>query len=365
MSKAFLLLFFTIDILTSSGQTGLSQFSDPTGKYSTSSSGTCIACSFSNPSYISDNNLGNYATINVGASVFGAVRGIRAKLSSLVSGGTKAGFYINVGSVVSFLPSVDVNTYKAGVYQETIVSNGDLISLLGGSAGNVCASTNISKQYDEVEINFNMGALTVGATMQVYYAFGGFSSCPSVTLPVRFIDLAVLRGNDNAATVTFTFEDDGNSQYNLEKSSDGHSFTIIDSKTSGTQAGQKNIQFIDALPGQVAYYRVSVENTHGQRIYSKIVTYHAGVSGEKFDIFPNPVSGNQFIIGFHSIDRKTYTIRIFDNTAHLLYSATIVNSSLQHLVNLNKNIPAGIYNISISETNSAQRPAYKKIIFVK
>src|SRR5262245_31933668 len=129
--------FYTILVLflycsSSFGQTGMSQFSDASGNYQASSSGFCFSCSISDTSQVADMDLSNYSTIMMSAGAI-ATRGIRAKLNALVPGNTMAGFFIDISNTISGLPSVKVSTYKNGVFQETVVNNGDLISLLGGS----------------------------------------------------------------------------------------------------------------------------------------------------------------------------------------------------------------------------------------
>ncbi len=84
MLKKILLSLFLFKVIGLSGQTGISQFVDPAGHYSTNTSGLCIGCSITNASRVADNSLINYATVVMTAGIT-ATYGIRAKLNELVS----------------------------------------------------------------------------------------------------------------------------------------------------------------------------------------------------------------------------------------------------------------------------------------
>lgn len=364
MNKPVSVLSLLILSLHSFGQIVYSIFPDPTGKYSTTASGICFSCSISNASNVADNDFSNSATIIVSAGV-GASRGIRAKLPSVVPGNTKAGFYINVGSAVSSLPSVTLTTYKSGSARETILSSANIVTLLGGSEGFVCASTSSSLDYDEVGISFNGGALTVGLSADVFYAFGGGSTCPVVILPVKWIDISV-RNNNDIPIIIWKAENENDVIYHLQRSYDGISFTTIYIQNSLTGKSRSNFVFQDKeASAKIVYYRVEAVNKNSSvSFFSKTAIYQhkADLLHNGAMLYPNPLQGNSFVIAIPFAGRTSYKLQIIDASGRIADMPSL-NTDGQFLkATLHKKLPAGIYSVRLLDVGNKQSTYGRMII---
>lgn len=175
-------------------------------------SAACVGCSFTNPSYVGDADLTNYATIatTVGASGYGY---IRAKLSRMATAGDYAGFVVENTTLVqvTLVNSLTVITYKGGVVQETMGTSALLdVSLLSTNKYKVRFQS--TKEFDEVEIR--VGAFVgVGASTNVYYGFAEFGkTCTvyntAISFPVGMAYQcpgAFAFGNCATSTVSGTF----------------------------------------------------------------------------------------------------------------------------------------------------------------
>ena len=365
MKKALIIFLLSLCKISASSQIVYSQFSNPAGKATTTSSGLCFSCSISNELNVVDNDISNNATIVMSAGIVGASRGIRAKLPSLVPGNTKAGFYINIGSVVSSLPTVTLTTYKSNAARETIITNGNVVSLLGGGLGYVCATTGSALDYDEVGISFTSGALTVGLSVSVFYAFGGGSTCPVTALPVKKIVLSVSIIS-NTPSITWAAEDDGNIKYELQRKTNEGSFKTIHTETSPDNIGPKEFHFsdIDANAG-LNYYRIlATDDKSLSVLYSRTVSInlHSNLPGT-IKMYPNPVTGNEFNIIFNQISNEQYRLQIIDKTGRFFYNEYFKSSgNNSSTIKLKSHLAAGIYIIRIVNESKKSPTLYEKLI---
>ena len=369
MIKTPCLISFFLFSIPVSAQTALSQFADPTGKYSTTSSGSC-ACSITNTSQVADNDLSNNATIVMAASVFGANRGIRAKLNSLVPGNTKAGFFVRIGSILGLLPTVTLTTYKSGSVRETLITNGNIVSVLGGSLGYICATTGSSSDYDEVGISLNSGVATLGLTADIFYAYGGYSSCPIISLPVKLIHIAVSR-KDKKPMLTWEAEDNGNTTYEIQRSNDGETFTAIGIAISDNTNSTKTFYFTDTyITTKNTYYRIrATDNNLTGSLFSKTVSLpglpdHAN---NFITVFPNPVTGKEFMISIPGIQTNQYDLHLIDKTGKIVYTnvITAVNTDQSIKIILNRELSPGVYIVSVKGMNHPAQPMYSKLIILQ
>ena len=365
MKKLLLILIPLAFTLLSSGQIVFSTFTDPTGKYSTTSSGICLGCSITNTSNVADISYSNYATIVISAGL-AVSRGIRAKLPSVVPGNTRAGFYVDIGGVVSGLPSVSLTTYKSGSARETIITSGNIVSLLGGSLGYVCASTNPLLDYDEVGISFTGGALSVGLSADVYYAFGGGATCPTASLPVKLIDISVQNNND-IPLITWKTIEDNNSVYNLQRSYNGVSFTTIHTESSSTNKSSDTFSFADTNASEdLLYYRVEVFDKNSLvSFFSKTITINRSANRVRkgITVFPNPVNENTFTITLSSDYRAQYKSEIIDGSGRIAAIPILTKQGQVIRATLHKQLPAGIYTVVLFNISNKQT-SYARIIII-
>jgi len=350
LKQIFTAIFFLLSV-QSFAQISTSQFADPTGNYSTSSSGVCLGCSINNTARVADMDVTNFATITISAGLV-ASRGIRAKLNALTPGNTYAGFYVNIGSVVSALPSVFISTYKNGLLRQNLISNGNIATLMGGAIGYVSALTN-SLDYDEVGISLNGGLATVGMTAQIYYAIGGYPSPPQFALPVMFTSFEV-KEKYNLPHLTWTSNDDGSSTYEIERSYDGIHFNSIAHLISNINAGDKTFSYTDkTAENDLVFYRVHAKPESGVGVtYSRTVAITLLNYKNSLRIFPNPLTTGTFSIHTGTFSTEAVILKITDNAGKIIYSERLTgNNKIVH-IRLRKSVPAGLYFITMQSESS-------------
>ena len=356
MCKLYFIALSFFFVMKSAGQTAISKFSNPAGNYSTSTSGLCIGCSITNPSYVADNTLANSANIFMTAGV-AATYGIRAKLNALVPGGTMAGFYLNAGIAVSALPRVTVKTYKGGSLRETIINNGSLLSLLTGGTGFLCGLTNTSLDYDEVGISFTSSLASVLLNADIYYAFGGYSTCPIVSLPVKLEEINYTSVN-SINKISWRVEDDGNASYTIQSSADGINFITIGLVVSDNLAGHKDLSFSDnKIYTTDVYYRLAVSEHNAPAnttFFSKIIHVPArsAMQSAALLVFPNPVQGNTATLTISNAKAKQLAITIYNVQGQKLYEQKVQATNGSSNYNLPvSNLAAGNYKLVVDDGN--------------
>lgn len=151
-------------------------------------SGICVACSGSSTTAVTDGNLANFATFDLGVSAAGGYRiSVRDSLQ-YYPGGNEVGFVIRfrqnglLGLIdASLLNQFTINTYRSGalVQTATFSSGGGLLkanALNASGQGKQILSFVTTQDFDEAELVYT-GAVTAGNAVDVYNAFEGPANC--------------------------------------------------------------------------------------------------------------------------------------------------------------------------------------------
>ncbi|MCW3160208.1 T9SS type A sorting domain-containing protein [Chryseobacterium oryctis] len=137
-------------------------------------SGICLGCynGSMNPVVNADLNdkvsMGNFATLVSG-------NGISVKnTNTTYPAGYITGFNVDLGTSVltaTFLSSLKISTYKAGVLQESTTSSTLLsVPAFGGTKNRIFLHFKTSREFDEVRL-YQINTLSLFGAMNVYYAF--------------------------------------------------------------------------------------------------------------------------------------------------------------------------------------------------
>ncbi|MEZ4684353.1 MAG: cadherin domain-containing protein, partial [Caldilineaceae bacterium] len=203
-------------------------------------SGICIlGCSVSNGANVTDNNVSNFATVQLGIGV--AANGtIAVRNSTTISypAGTFAGFVVQDGAggllSVDLLGGLTVQTYLDGALQES-ASAGSLLNLalFGGTPEKRTIGFNTTLPFDEVRVRASsLAALAVD--LDVYNGLLAPASCLSdTTPPIPSISAPATHDGSTAFNVTVDFGED-------VTGFDGNDLTVangtVNSMTGGPQS---------------------------------------------------------------------------------------------------------------------------------
>ncbi len=351
--KPFLLTFILLAGFTfGQAQILTSTFTDPTGEYSSSSAGLCFGCSLTNTRNIADADMNNSATLTIPVgAIFTAT--LRAKLPAVSPGNSYAGFLISTASILGALPIVTLTTYKAGVLQETVTGSGNLLSIMSSSSGFVCGQSNATKPYDEVGITFTSVLAGLGMVANIYYAYGGVATCPTLStiLPIGFssADLATPQG---VPAIKWTVENENATWYSVERSTDAKNFTETGRVNAAASLDNHNFSYTDYnAPDSMSWYRIGAHSADGKVGYSKVLMFTpASAAQAGVRIFPNPVN-NHFNVQAAGFSGKG-VVEIYSLQGQLVERQIAGTSGNSVSVTLSHSLIPGIYVMQLTDASN-------------
>ena len=213
-----------------------------------------------------------------------------------------------------------------------------------GFAGSVCERPGVSRCAEvaaaadystaQTKITVRMGydykyngtSYNSQPTRQYGSRFGCFTFPQKSTLPVKLLSFNGTYKN-NATLLNWITENQVNfSTYEIERSSNGITFSSIGSKARlGSGADRQQYQYTDNLSsetGNIYYYRLRMIDIDGRFSYSNVIMIRRDenkTSGISF--IPNPVISDQTaMIRFSSATNKTADLKVVDMTGKVLLS---------------------------------------------
>lgn len=185
-------------------------------------------------------------------------------------------------------------------------------------------------------------------------------TCPTTALlPLTLLNFSAQKKINNEAVVKWeTAKESKLSKFEVEKSTNGISFTTVATKTPNNASAKSTYVVIDDLKDETArkiYYRLKITHADGSTTYSKIVVMDTDNITPVVNIYPQPAINGTVDINWN-ID-KAADVELFDNAGRkIIYKRNYLGKKLT-ISNLN----AGIYFIKISDINK-ENTITKKII---
>ena len=171
---------------------------------------------------------------------------------------------------------------------------------------------------------------------------------PFSVLPLSFINVNITRQN-NDNILTWKVANELNiSHYEVEKSFDGISFSIIGSIN---QENKAMYNFVDQNNSkETCYYRIKSKGNNSQNLYSKIVKITYGSLQPAITLSPNPVTGNFIKIKFEKPQAGKFDIVINNSFGQQVYKTFVrhIGGDFDKKFDLAENIPFGIYDLKIT-----------------
>lgn len=174
------------------------------------------------------------------------------------------------------------------------------------------------------------------------------------TLPVTWLQVAAkLVGKD--AQITWKVSDEVNvSNYTVERSSDGLSFSAVAVVSATTTTALENqYQATDKqLQKGVTYYRIKQTDKDGKYSYSKTVLVHVTDAGEVV-VWPNPATSTLNVQNGQVIQR----LQCFNSTGQLVLD--VKPSANQYSIPVQQWAP-GVYYITVTGTSQSSQTRFIK-----
>jgi hypothetical protein len=170
-------------------------------------------------------------------------------------------------------------------------------------------------------------------------------------LPVRF-GLLNLKCDDSKVVITWkTAQEQNSSHFNVERSTDGIRWTVIDNlPAAGNSTSEKKYLITDNAPLQNAYYRIAQYDHNGRVEYTSVFRTSCNVT-DQFSLWPNPTRDKLFINIVTTSESKAL-IKLFDAKGTLMkvQKTTLLpgNNQVSFDIGLLAN---GLYHLSVSWNN--------------
>ena len=172
-----------------------------------------------------------------------------------------------------------------------------------------------------------------------------------IVLPVDFSDVKAWRQGDDIA-VRWTVENQLNVQrYEVEKSTDGISFTRVNSQPATTTSGASTYNWLDTHAVEANnFYRIRNVDINGAAAYSKVVKVTMGKRTGSITVYPNPVTGNVMELQLNNMAAGQYQVRLVNAIGQVLLDNTFQHAggTAAEKIKLSNQVAKGIYTLEIT-----------------
>ncbi len=176
----------------------------------------------------------------------------------------------------------------------------------------------------------------------------------AAVLPVTILSVKAMLQNSEVAVTWVVTNEINISKYEVERSSDGVTFSYIAVKDAAANGVQMQYSITDKHPLKgYNYYRIKYIDENGSIHYSIIVKVdnnailHPGIT-----VYPNPIENNLINVQFTNCEKGTYRARLMNEAGQLLYETSIVNNNTKVVITPTVHLPAGSYLLELSNASS-------------
>lgn len=169
--------------------------------------------------------------------------------------------------------------------------------------------------------------------------------------PVALVHFSAKPGTEGIILSWTTSSENNISNYVVEKSKDGRSFSELGNvKGTGTSSKLNNYKFIDKDPSPgLQYYRLSQKNANGETTVKNPITIRWNHNPD-FNVYPNPSKGELFANVANTLRKKIGLLMITNNKGNVVISKDIVFSEKTKALSLLKpaeHLKPGEYEVNV------------------
>ena len=170
---------------------------------------------------------------------------------------------------------------------------------------------------------------------------------PSSVLALEFTNLKATQQQNGIMLTWSVANENGITQYEVQKSTDGTDFTTIGTVSAD---GAASYNWLDQNPVDGEnYYRIVAVQANGSLSYSNIVNVETAKGAPAITAYPNPVTGGTVSLQLTNMPAGTYDVRLVDNIGQVVMVKSIIHpggSSAQTL-QLGNYLAKGNYNLQV------------------
>jgi hypothetical protein len=232
----------------------------------------------------------------------------------------------------------------------------------GGSTGQLAFYVEIGGNdlTDYASMFYGAGANNGGA-----YENYSFVPLSNLGLPVNWLKFEVAKRDNDAVLNWIVANEDRNKFYEVERSSDGRTYTgigTVQSKADKTTSNDYSYidENVSALKIPIVYYRLKQVDVDGKFTYSKVYSLRYTEKSTLLSLYPNPAR-NQTVLSIDLNAEEKISITIIDATGKLVYSETKIfgRGLTQHRLNIG-NFKMGSYDVKLKSVTTNK--AFKLIV---
>jgi len=160
-------------------------------------------------------------------------------------------------------------------------------------------------------------------------AYYSKSSNATTPLPVKLLDFTGVAQACMASLSWTTADEQGFDHFEVQQSTDGHTFKTIDKISSHKIPTGSSYGGLYEQPAKVAYYRLSMADNNGDYRLSNTISVRTNcdpevASGTAFHIYPNPsTSGGQLFLDYAAVDAATASILCHNQLGQLIFKQPV------------------------------------------
>jgi methionine-rich copper-binding protein CopC len=178
----------------------------------------------------------------------------------------------------------------------------------------------------------------------------------SGALALQFLSFQAYASGTAVQTKWTTANESGISNYAIEKSSDGVTFSKAAQIAADNKASNL-YNWIDINPfSGNNFYRVEIINTDGTFAYSNIISVQADITVSSVKIYPNPSVSHTFIVQLPDAAKNEPSyLSVYNEAGTLVLQQEFAGGpSSAHFVTLAPTITAGVYVVSVTKHNKSR-----------
>ena len=162
--------------------------------------------------------------------------------------------------------------------------------------------------------------------------------------------------NNKIATITWnTVGEKGESRFEVEKSTDGKTFSSIGQQAAKNTSTASYTATDNSVVEGNNYYRIKAVNVTGAVNYSNIAKLTTNNS-QLITVYPNPLVGKTLNVQVTNVAAGKYVVSIYNVLGEKVAEQSIAHSggSATHALTINKTLAGGVYSVVIRAEGSNQ-----------
>jgi len=180
---------------------------------------------------------------------------------------------------------------------------------------------------------------------------------PMTALPVTFTSVKAYH-QDHNIIVEWSVENESNmQQYEVEKSSDGNSFTKV-ATVAAINGVANNYQWLDQnITSGYNYYRIKSVDINGKTNYTQVVKVLIGKSESEITVYPNPIIDGTINIQLNNQPAGLYEIKLINPLGQEIISKKIIHTgnNTTETIELNTRPAKGVYQLKVIKPDGSEQ----------